>query len=79
MHAEAVKKGAEEAKKELGVDETELKIDPTHGIEEHYKDIKKRNPHNEVPLNANVVHPGYVNNHHHIQHNHQHNHRQVYH
>ncbi|GLV35265.1 lethal (2) k09913 [Carabus blaptoides fortunei] len=44
LHMEAVKRGAETAKKELGIgeDDKQLKIDPTENLDKHYKEIAKR-------------------------------------
>lgn len=41
---EAVKRGAETAKKELGIgtDDKQLKFDPTENLDKHYKEISKR-------------------------------------
>ncbi|KAF2904450.1 hypothetical protein ILUMI_01731, partial [Ignelater luminosus] len=46
LHEEAVLKGAEAAKKEIGVDKnpSKLKIDPTADVAQHYNEIKKKNP-----------------------------------
>ncbi|KAF2886030.1 hypothetical protein ILUMI_20143, partial [Ignelater luminosus] len=46
LHQEAVLKGAEAAKKEIGVDKnpSKLKIDPTADVAQHYNKIKKKKP-----------------------------------
>ncbi|KAF2884008.1 hypothetical protein ILUMI_22126, partial [Ignelater luminosus] len=52
LHEQAVLKGAEIAKKEKGLDldPSKLKIDPTLGVQEYYKDVAKRNPTVVPPL-----------------------------
>ncbi|KAF2880357.1 hypothetical protein ILUMI_25820, partial [Ignelater luminosus] len=54
LHQEAVLKGAEAAKKEIGVDKnpSKLKIDPTADVARHYNKIKKKKP-VTVPLYSN--------------------------
>lgn len=52
LHQEAVLKGAEIAKKEKGLDAepSKLKIDPTIDIEQHYKEVARKNSAKIPPL-----------------------------
>lgn len=71
FHEKAVKRGAALAKEELGVD-VELKIDPTEGIDQHYAEIKKRNPENQY---QQIVIPVFNHDHHNRHHYHHHHRR----
>lgn len=57
---DAVKLSAENAKKELGIANNQLKIDPSANLDQHYKRLANRNPQNLPPgmeqLNPQHIH-----------------------
>lgn len=79
LHLMAIKRSAEDAKKELGLNtNAELKIDPAQDIDQHYKKKPKQQTVQMNELHRNLVHLQhqlhYHRHRHHVVHAHRHRH-----